>query len=229
MGFIVADTPYTYCLVRAEFLRDLQSGHGDYERCQIIGVTALEGRLPCFTVLIENGAMWTRLPIHAFVTKPCDPLPAHALCIWDSLSYWVSCHAYKALGTLVCDAKCGDGEMRRGTYLFTLDWAMSDHSEMPDQHKCHHIIAHESGHIGAYPNNRLRWHEPSWIKPFDKPPDYKVQTTEWTAERDRVLADGTTYFYAKQGESASEQEVNEVWYGKQHEPWSVVDDVLYRG
>lgn len=50
MGFLVADTPYTYCYVRAEFLRDMQAGHGDYEKCMIFGVTALEGPAPSTTL-----------------------------------------------------------------------------------------------------------------------------------------------------------------------------------
>lgn len=31
MAYLIADTPITYCLVRAEFLRDDKAGHGDYE------------------------------------------------------------------------------------------------------------------------------------------------------------------------------------------------------
>jgi hypothetical protein len=58
-----------------------------------------------------------------------------------------------------------DGQIRKGNYLFTVDWMQTGWSETPDQHKNHHIIALESGPWIAYPNNRLVWHDPSWITP----------------------------------------------------------------
>ncbi len=200
MAYLVTDVPYTYLKVRAEFLHDDQSGHGEYEDACLFGLTALEGRLPSFQVMLKNGAQWARLPLHAFVTEPCDPLPASALCLWDCLSYRVAVHPYRYLETLTCDVFCGDGVMRQGEYLWTLDWAESDYSETPDQHKCHHVIALTTGHLAAMPNNRLRWHEPSWIKPFDTPPRYRVQTRVFTAERERALRDGDLMFYRVEGE-----------------------------
>lgn len=202
MPYLIADIPYTYCLVRSEFLRDDKEGHGEFEDACIFGVTALEGRLPSFQAMMKNGAQWARLPLHAFCTKECEPLPASTLVLWDCLSYKIAVHEYRYLSTLVCDVFCGDGQMRRGTYMFTLDWAESDYSETPDQHKSHHVIELESGHIAAMPNNRIRWHEPSWIKPFESPPDYKVQTRTFTAERERALKDGERMFYRQEGEPA---------------------------
>ncbi len=193
--YLIADAPFTYALVRAEFLRDDKAGHGEFEECCIFGVTALEGRLPAFQAMMRNGAQWARLPVHAFCTKSCEPLPATALVMWDCLSYHVAVHAYGYLQTLACDVFCGDGETRAGTYLFTLDWAESAYSETTDQHKCHHVIALESGQIAAMPNNRIRWREPSWIRPFTERPDYRVQTREFVAERDRALLESDLMFY----------------------------------
>lgn len=199
--YLIADVPYTYCLARAEFLRDDKAGHGDYEECCIFGVTALEGRLPSFQAMMKNGAQWARLPLHAFCTKECEPLPATALAMWDCLSYHVAVHEYRYLSTLACDVFCSDGVTRRGEYRLTLDWAESVYSETPDQHKCHHVVALESGHFAAMPNNRIRWHEPSWIKPFTDRPDYRVQTREFVAERERALRDAELMFYRAEGEA----------------------------
>jgi hypothetical protein len=196
VSFLVADTPYTYCLVRREFLRDLKDGHGEYVEACIFGLTAVEGRLPSFQVMLKDGAQFARLPLVALCTKPCDYLEPAVVCLWDCLSYTAAVHQYSYLTTLVADVFCGDGLERRGKYLFTLDWCQSDYSEMPDQHKCHHVFWLESGQMAAMPNNRLRWHEPSWVKPFDERPDYLVQTRVWTAERDRALLDGKSMYYS---------------------------------
>jgi len=204
MPYLVADTPYTYCLVRREFVRDGQDGHGEYVEGCIFGVTALEGRLPAFQVMLRDGAQFARLPLVAFCEKPSEYLEPPVVCLWDSLSYTVAVHQYAYLATLVADVFCGDGVERRGKYLFTLDWAESDYSEMPDQHKCHHLFWLDSGQLVAMPNNRVRWHEPSWVRPFTARPDYLVQTRVWTTERLRAVADGDRMFYRVDGESAHE-------------------------
>ena len=164
------------------------------------GFTALEGRLPAFQVMLRDGAQFARLPLTALASGPCEALPATTVCLWDSLSYTCSVHRYAYLTTLVADVFCGDGQERRGRYLFTVDWCQSDYSEMPDQHKCHHFLWLESGQMAAMPNNRLRWHEPSWVKPFTERPDYLVQTTEWTTEREKALQDGNRMYYRREGE-----------------------------
>jgi hypothetical protein len=201
MSHLVEDTPFTYCYVRAEFLYDLKKGHGKYVEACIIGVVALEGRAPAFTVMLRNGALWARLPLHALTTMRCySPLPLTTLCLWDCLSYDVTVHQYSYLTTLIADVFCGDGEVRHGKYLFTLDWCKSSYSEMPDQHKQHHILALDTGHLAAMPGNRLRWHEPSWVQPFTQKPDYNVNTHEWTAERDKAIENSHKQFYNVAGE-----------------------------
>lgn len=192
---LLDDTPFTYCLVRNEFLHNQEHGHGDYTEACIFGVVALEGRVPLFSAMLRNGAQWARLPLHAFCFQPCEPLPLTALCLWDSLSYDVTAHEYGFLSTLRADVFCGDGVTRPGEYLFTLDWCKSSYSEMPDQHKQHTLLRLDTGHIAAMPGNRLRWKEPSWIRPYTDRPEYKVNTYSWTTERDKALVQPEQQFY----------------------------------
>ena len=49
-------------------------------------------------------------------------------------------------------------------YLFTIDWAHpesnildTEHSEIPAEHKCAHILALDNGNYAAQPNNRILW------------------------------------------------------------------------
>lgn len=201
MPFLIADTPYTYCLVRREFLRDQQDGHGEYEEACIFGFTGLEGRLPAFSVMMRNGAQFARMPLTAIAERESERLDAHVVCMWDSLSYTFAVHTYSYLHTLRADVFCGDGVQRGGRYLWTVDWCQSDYSELPDQHKCHHAFWLDGGQMAMMPNNRVRWHEPSWVRPFTERPDYLVQTREWTTERDRAVVDAERMFYRKQGET----------------------------
>jgi hypothetical protein len=89
-----------------------------------------------------------------------------------------------------------------GQYLFTVDWAHpesnildTEHSEIPDQHKCAHILALDNGNYAAQPNNRILWSIPSFTTSKHWP-DYKVQTTEWNVEnKNWQLEDTDDMFY----------------------------------
>ena len=81
-----------------------------------------------------------------------------------------------------------DKKWHYGEYLFTVDWGHpdanilnSDHSEIPHEHKCAHIIALDNGNYAAQPNNRCIWDLPSFTVK-DNIPDWKVQTSEWNVE-----------------------------------------------
>ena len=81
-----------------------------------------------------------------------------------------------------------DKKWHHGSYLFTVDWAHpdgnildTDHSEIPHEHKCAHIIALDDGNYAAQPNNRCIWDLPSFTVK-DNIPDWKVQTNEWNVE-----------------------------------------------
>ena len=81
-----------------------------------------------------------------------------------------------------------DKKWHNGKYLFTIDFAHpepnildTDHSEIPHEHKCAHIIALDDGNFAAQPNNRCIWDLPSFTVK-DNIPDWKVQTNEWNVE-----------------------------------------------
>jgi hypothetical protein len=95
-----------------------------------------------------------------------------------------------------------DKKFYKGKYLFTVDWAMpesnildTDHSEIPQEHKCAHILELSNGNYAAQPNNRILWNIPSYTT--DKSwPDYKVQNTIWEVEgSDWVTEDSDNMFY----------------------------------
>jgi hypothetical protein len=88
------------------------------------------------------------------------------------------------------------------TYLFTVDWGHPDtnildvdHSEIPQEHKCAHILELNNGNYASQPNNRILWNIPSYTTKFNKP-DYKVQTTYWNVEnKEWKTDDSDAMFY----------------------------------
>ena len=90
-----------------------------------------------------------------------------------------------------------DKKLYNGKYLFTIDWAHPDsnildveHSEIPQEHKCAHILELANGNFAAQPNNRILWHISSFTTGGNIP-DYTVQTTEWNVENSGFMTDDT--------------------------------------
>jgi hypothetical protein len=107
-----------------------------------------------------------RLPISAFIQKGFDPkkVPIRRL---DELELWNSFSYYPAVTV--------DFAHPESNILDT------DHSQIPHEHKCAHIIALDDGNFAAQPNNRIIWNIPSFTVK-DEIPDWKVQTSEWNVE-----------------------------------------------
>ena len=87
-------------------------------------------------------------------------------------------------------------------YQFTIDWASPEvneidceHSEIPQEHKCAHILALDNGNYAAQPNNRILWSVSNYTTDRSWP-DYKVQNTYWTVEnKDWTTEDTDKMFY----------------------------------
>ena len=130
------------------------------------------------------------LPSYREVLEPED-VPKRRL---DELQLW-NCFSYYPAVTSwdILDGQAGkyigkDKKWHPGKYLFTVDFAHpesnildTDHSEIPHEHKCAHIIALDDGNYAAQPNNRCIWDIPSFTVK-DNIPDWKVQTSEWNVE-----------------------------------------------
>jgi hypothetical protein len=111
------------------------------------------------------------------------------------LGIFLTSHSGKYIGK--------DKKWHYGKYLFTVDWAHpdsnildADHSEIPHEHKCAHILALDDGNFAAQPNNRIMWNVASFTVK-DNIPDWKVQTTEWNVEDDKSwrTEDTDKFFY----------------------------------
>ena len=207
MAYLNANIPIQYAQIKKEYLYDLRKHHGEVEDCIIFGISSLTGRAILWHALMENGAVFYRLPISAFVQRGFDreKVPEQRL---DELELWNSFSYYPAITTWdILTAASGkfigkDKKWYSGAYLFTVDWGHpesnildTEHSEIPAEHKCAHILALDNGNYAAQPNNRILWDAPNYTTDREVP-DYTVQSTKWNVEnKDWLTEDSKKMFY----------------------------------
>jgi hypothetical protein len=214
MSYLNANIPPVYCKIRKEYLYDMDKKYNEQsEDCVIFAVTSIPGRAILFNIMLPNGACYWRLPISAFFQKrfsrsEVQDMQIHELELWNCFSYYPCITTFDWLIGENARYMGIDKKLRRGSYLFTIDWAHPDpnildveHSEIPQEHKCAHILALDNGNYAAQPNNRLLWNVSSYTTKSGIP-DYKVQNTEWNAENKRLVTeDSDKFFYEIKNES----------------------------
>ena len=210
MSYLNANIPPIYCKIRREYLYDLREHKGETEDCVVFGLGSISGRALLFHCLLTNGAVYWRLPISAFIQRrsgntlhstQMEHQDLEDLQLWNSFSYYPSITVFDFLKGQRCKYLGKDKKFIHGEYLFTVDWAHpepnildTEHSEIPDQHKCAHILALDNGNFAAQPNNRILWSIPSFTT-SSSVPDYKVQTTIWNVENKGLITDDTDNFF----------------------------------
>ena len=202
MAYLNANIPPIYCKIRNEYLYDMDMAKKGEQDCVVFGIASISGRAILFHCMLSNGAVYYRLPISAFFQKrfnraEVQDMQVDELQLWNCFSYWPSVHKFDFLAGIDGKFLGKDKKFYGGTYLFTIDWAHPDtnildveHSEIPQEHKCAHILALTNGNYAAQPNNRILWHvnnyttDNSW-------PDYKVQNTIWDVEGSEWVTEDT--------------------------------------
>jgi hypothetical protein len=211
MSYLNANIPPIYCKIRREYLYDLREHKGETEDCVVFGLGSISGRALLFHCLLTNGAIYWRLPISAFLQRgsgstlyqrDMEHQDLEDLQLWNSFSYYPSITVFDFLKGQRCKYfSKNKNKVYHGEYLFTVDWAHpepnisdTEHSEIPDQHKCGHVLALDNGNYAVQPNNRILWSIPSFTT-SSFVPDYKVQTTYWNVENKGLVTDDTDKFF----------------------------------
>ena len=207
MAYLNANIPPIYCKIRTEYLYDMDPKRKGERDCVIFGITSITGRAILFNIMLSNGACFWRLPISAFFQKhfqrtEVPDMSVDMLQLWNCFSYYPSVHRFDWLDGLDGKYRGKDKKFYPGNYLFTIDWGHpesnilnTEHSEIPQEHKCAHILALTNGNYAAQPNNRILWHVNSYTVDNDWP-DFKVQNTVWDCEdSDWVTEDTDNMFY----------------------------------
>ena len=193
--------------VKKEFLYDLEKGFGEFERGVLVSARSVTGSAMLFQILMENGVLRDKLPIHSFVVDQKAPnIPFHYLQLWNCFSANFSVICIDYLSGLKVDVKLKNGKWESGEYLWTFQWGGDNTHGIdltlaadPFEHKSSHFIKLDNGCFVLQPNNRLKWTEPSFItKPFPEKPDYKGNSQVWNCEAHEkwVTEDSNKWFYS---------------------------------
>ena len=128
MAYLNANIPVQYAQIKKEYLYDLKKHHGEVEDCIIFAIAGITGRPILFHAIMENGAIFYRLPISAFIQRGYRPeeVPIRRLDeleLWNCFSYYPSITSFDIL-----DGQAGkyigkDKKWHHGKYLFTVDFA----------------------------------------------------------------------------------------------------------
>ena len=193
MSCLICNLPSNEVWIRKEYLTDHQSGYGEFERGVWVSAKSIPGRAFYFeTYLPEYAAMYDKLPISAFVSRPILPDPdlnLPNLQFWNCMDYGVVAIDKKFIGSMDYELYTRDFDTIKGTYICTLDNYHQDPdsidyatSENPSEHKSHNLIELENGQFALYPNNRIRIYDNSLTPKNPKDPDFKVSTKYYQVE-----------------------------------------------
>ena len=208
MSYLNANIPPIYCKIRKEYLYDLDPKYNkESEDCVIFGIASITSRALLFHIMLPNGAVYYRLPISAFFQKrfsrtEVPDMSVDSLQLWNCFSYYPAVTYFDFLGGQRGKFLDKSKKFLEAEYCFTVDWASpesnildTDHSEVPQEHKCAHVLALHNGNYAAMPNNRILWNIPHYTT-SSTIPDYKVQTTVWNVEnKGWITEDSDVMFY----------------------------------
>jgi hypothetical protein len=215
MAYLVVNIPPIEVFIRKEFLYDFTKdnkdkllGENEYESAHWITSKSIPNQALYFESFVHDfGALYDKLPIHAFVWKTDidknNLYPLDWLQLWDCFSYNISVIKKERLRNARCEVIMKDKSRAPGYYLFTIDSCSSDPnevdvswSETPNEHKSFNIIKLDNGQFAAQPNNRILWKHQSQTPSTDlKVPYFKFSTKTWICENsDRWSAAGSTTF-----------------------------------
>lgn len=218
---LICNLPTEKVWVRKEYLTDHQSGHGEFVEGLWVTAKSIPGRAFYFeTYLPEYGAMYDKLPISAFVSRPVTPDPdldLPNLQFWNCMDYDVTAIEKSIVASMEWEVRTRHFGNIKGTYICTLDnyhgnidTIDASTSELPDEHKSFNLIELKNGQYALYPNNRCRIYDISMTPQEPKVPDFKVSTQLYQVENGVEwgrLGDCDDYFWTTPDERAEKYEV----------------------
>ncbi len=203
-----ADIPYMHCWVRRSEIAD---GFG-WEEAYAFAIQSVKGRALGLHCMLRSGAHYRNVPLHAISLTPMQRRAAQPsdLAYWDCFSSRPVVTVFDYLREHECVALLPGGEKENGLYKFTVDWLPDEPARPgfimePDQNKCGHVVALDSGMLAMLPTNRIAWRDGYFIgnnpEPWTK--GYRVQDLVYHAESaGRDFSKDDRMFYSQEKQDA---------------------------
>ena len=193
MPTLLANLPrHLYIYVCNEALS--QGQRSGVTRASWFGLVSLPNKVWGATVLLENGAVYTPVPLHTIRTESSkdagydvwNPSDAQR---WDCFGYDFTVIEYEQLAGRDVEAYI-DGKWFQSTYMFTAQHYGDAYSQTPEQTKQYHFVDVHGLGIAALPTNCCVFHERCFTKPDGKP-DWLRVSKEYPSCEEKYLWDKT--------------------------------------
>ena len=164
------------------FLYDCDSSKVGKTFGHLVCVRARSNQALQFTVLLDNGALFTGLPAHA-ITFTEDTLNSrlelsHAQ-MWDCISDDIDVFCMESLRYADCEVRPNNIDSKIGTYLFTIDFVGEGYSRHPTHWKQLHAIQTTDGYLMLYPQYRIRFLDAALFENKKELPRYTANSRHW--------------------------------------------------
>lgn len=164
--------PFTRCLVRAWFLSEKEI----LAECYLIAVEVVLNEAPRWTVLLENGAMFSSVPLHALCWKECKEPKLQDVSTYDCLGSRAEIVFLDFVRNWTVESKLGNGR-----YMFSIHFESPHYYQaLPEQLKVMHLIERDDGNFVLVVNNQSRFISESITTDLDLVPISNRNT--WYAE-----------------------------------------------
>lgn len=152
---------HQYVWVNNKFTRDSDG----WEPGVWFGLVSVPGRAWGCHVLLECGAVYRNLPLHALSFKGQEPWSLDDSQTWNCYSERFTIHEFTYLSGLDCLVQTATGNFL-GSYLFTVAPMGDGFTAEPSQNKEYMFIRLRNGRITAQPTNFVCFNEASFTDPL---------------------------------------------------------------
>lgn len=148
----------------------------------LVSVRARQNQALQFSVLLDNGALFTGLPAHAITFREDlfnGRLELPDAQMWDCISDDIEVFCMESLRYAECEVKPTMIGPKSGKYLFTIDFVGGGYSRHPTHWKQLHAVQTLDGYFMLYPQYRIRFLDKALFEDQKKLPSYKANTKHW--------------------------------------------------
>lgn len=175
-----ANLPPIKVSVWNRFLFDDNSSHSGKTGGHLVSVRARQNQALQFSVLLDNGALFTGLPAHAITFREDEfngVLNLQDAQMWDCISDDIEVFTMETLRYAECEV-LGNEIAAAGKYLFTIDFNGEGFSRHPTHWKQMHAVQTNEGYFLLYPQYRIRFVDKALFDGSELP-RYAPNTKHW--------------------------------------------------
>jgi hypothetical protein len=154
------------CFVRESVLFDGDLSKNALLPCEIVTVSSYKGDAITFNILLENGAMFSYVPIHMLMMREGGSFDLPDLCYINCPSYQFSLHVFSVLLNKPVSAyfkRTKDWKSAR--YLWSIDWYT--------ENELLHFLLLDSGQFAFLPSHKVKFSSDTTLNP------YREMTSRW--------------------------------------------------